>query len=67
MVTSYGKVRARAWESYCSLTYSTHQIFYVRSEEKAINLAYTSVELDLHMDFPYFITPPGVQLLHCIE
>ncbi|XP_065833270.1 gamma-butyrobetaine dioxygenase-like isoform X2 [Oscarella lobularis] len=43
------------------------KIFYVRSEEKAINLAYTSVELDLHMDFPYFITPPGVQLLHCIE
>lgn len=35
------------------------------SEE--INLAYSSLEFDLHSDLPYRETSPGVQLLHCIR
>lgn len=32
-----------------------------------INLAYSSLEFDLHTDLPYRETSPGVQLLHCIR
>lgn len=35
------------------------------SEE--INLAYSSLEFDLHSDLSYRETSPGVQLLHCIR
>lgn len=35
------------------------------SEE--INLAYSSLEFDLHSDLTYRETSPGVQLLHCIR
>lgn len=31
-----------------------------------INLAYSSLEFDLHTDLPYRESMPGVQLLHCI-
>jgi gamma-butyrobetaine dioxygenase len=31
----------------------------------AINVAYTSVALALHMDLAYYESPPGLQLLHC--
>lgn len=31
----------------------------------AINVAYTSVALPLHMDLAYYESPPGLQLLHC--
>lgn len=41
--------------------------FEVRSEEGAINLAYTSEELAPHMDLVYYESPPGMQLLHCLE
>ena len=41
--------------------------FEVRSEEGAINLAYTDQAIDPHMDLCYYESPPGVQLLHCIQ
>jgi gamma-butyrobetaine dioxygenase len=31
----------------------------------AINVAYTSAPLALHMDLTYYESPPGLQLLHC--
>ncbi|KAI9595624.1 hypothetical protein BDF19DRAFT_471329 [Syncephalis fuscata] len=38
----------------------------VRSVPQATNIAYTDVDLDLHMDLLYFESPPGLQLLHCL-
>jgi alpha-ketoglutarate-dependent taurine dioxygenase len=38
----------------------------VKSVPHAKNIAYTSVELGLHMDLLYMEAPPGVQLLHCL-
>ncbi|CAL1527122.1 unnamed protein product [Lymnaea stagnalis] len=32
-----------------------------------INVAYSSVGLDLHMDLAYYESPPGLQLLHCLK
>ncbi|KAG8468398.1 hypothetical protein KFE25_013481 [Diacronema lutheri] len=37
----------------------------VDSSAGAINVAYTSVALPLHMDLAYYESPPGLQLLHC--
>lgn len=42
-------------------------IFDVRVEPNAINIAYTNAHLDPHMDLIYYESPPGLQLLHCIE
>ncbi|ORY77705.1 taurine catabolism dioxygenase TauD, TfdA family-domain-containing protein, partial [Protomyces lactucae-debilis] len=39
----------------------------VQSLEDAKNVAYTSVDLDLHMDLLYFESPPGLQFLYCLE
>lgn len=39
----------------------------VRAIEEAKNVAYTSVDLDLHMDLLYYESPPGLQFLHCLE
>ncbi|RKP12399.1 hypothetical protein BJ684DRAFT_11528 [Piptocephalis cylindrospora] len=39
----------------------------VRADPKAANIAYTSLDLGLHMDLMYFEAPPGVQILHCLE
>lgn len=39
----------------------------VVSVPEAKNIAYTSLFLDLHMDLMYFESPPGLQLLHCLE
>lgn len=39
----------------------------VRAVESAKNVAYTSVDLDLHMDLLYYESPPGLQFLHCLE
>ncbi|KAK9447546.1 uncharacterized protein V1518DRAFT_90654 [Limtongia smithiae] len=33
----------------------------------AKNIAYTSVNLPLHMDLLYYESPPGIQLLHCVS
>ncbi|ODM97506.1 Gamma-butyrobetaine dioxygenase, partial [Orchesella cincta] len=41
--------------------------FTVKSEPNAVNLAYTSARLGVHTDLPYYVYPPGVQLLHCIK
>ncbi|BFZ56433.1 hypothetical protein PYCC9005_003479 [Savitreella phatthalungensis] len=38
----------------------------VRSVADAKNVAYTSVDLDLHMDLLYYESPPGLQFLHCL-
>lgn len=39
----------------------------VKSKQDAKNVAYTSVNLDLHMDLLYYESPPGLQFLHCLE
>jgi gamma-butyrobetaine dioxygenase len=38
----------------------------VKSVEQAVNIAYTSQALDLHMDLLYFEAPPGLQFLHAL-
>jgi gamma-butyrobetaine dioxygenase len=44
------------------------EIFNVISKgEKAENIAYTSLALGPHMDLPYYESPAGVQLLHCLR
>ena len=32
-----------------------------------INVAYSNVGLDLHCDLAYYESPPGLQLLHCLQ
>jgi gamma-butyrobetaine dioxygenase len=32
-----------------------------------VNIAYTSLALELHQDLVYYESPPGLQLLHCRE
>ncbi|CCG80709.1 putative Gamma-butyrobetaine hydroxylase subfamily [Taphrina deformans PYCC 5710] len=39
----------------------------VRAVESAKNVAYTNVDLDLHMDLLYYESPPGLQFLYCLE
>lgn len=39
----------------------------VRSLAAARNVAYTDLDLDLHMDLLYFENPPRYQLLHCLR
>ena len=39
----------------------------VRVEPDAINIAYTAQALEPHMDLAYYESPPGIQLLHCME
>ena len=43
------------------------QTFDVLVTPDPINVAYSSVQLDLHMDLVYFESPPGLQLLHCLK
>jgi hypothetical protein len=42
-------------------------VFDVISTENPINIAYSNIALDLHQDLPYYESPPGVQLLHCLK
>jgi len=42
-------------------------VFDVRHEPGAINLAYTSEAIGPHMDLMYYESPPGLQLLHCLR
>lgn len=42
-------------------------VFHVKTELDANNIAYTSVALSPHQDLSYYESPPGLQLLHCIE
>lgn len=39
----------------------------VKSVPDSKNIAYTSLQLGLHMDLMYFESPPGLQFLHCLE
>ncbi|KAJ3181688.1 hypothetical protein HDU87_000706 [Geranomyces variabilis] len=39
----------------------------VKSMPDAKNIAYTSLDLGLHMDLMYFEAPPGLQLLHSLK
>ncbi|KAJ3023329.1 hypothetical protein HKX48_003613 [Thoreauomyces humboldtii] len=39
----------------------------VRSVPDAKNIAYTALDLGLHMDLMYFESPPGLQLLHSLK
>ncbi|KAI8806400.1 hypothetical protein BJ742DRAFT_816719 [Cladochytrium replicatum] len=39
----------------------------VKNDPNAKNIAYTAVELGLHMDLLYFEAPPGLQFLHCLK
>ncbi|KAK6540985.1 hypothetical protein TWF694_008366 [Orbilia ellipsospora] len=39
----------------------------VQSVPESKNIAYTSLDLGLHMDLLYFESPPGLQFLHCVE
>ncbi|XP_022082905.1 gamma-butyrobetaine dioxygenase-like [Acanthaster planci] len=39
----------------------------VESKPNVSSLGYTSKFLVLHTDLPYYVSPPEVQLLHCIE
>jgi len=43
------------------------QYFDVRSEPKAVNIAYTALNLRLHMDLAYYESIPGFQYLHCLH
>ena len=43
------------------------KFFNVKSEVNAINLAYTSLGIDLHTDNPYRDPVPSIQILYCIE
>ena len=43
------------------------QDFDVRPERNPINIAYTNAGLSLHMDLPYYESPPGIQFLHCLQ
>ena len=37
----------------------------VEATPKPINVAYSSIELELHQDLVYYESPPGLQLLSC--
>ncbi|TPX65317.1 hypothetical protein SpCBS45565_g05268 [Spizellomyces sp. 'palustris'] len=39
----------------------------VKSVPDAKNIAYTSLDLGLHMDLMYFEAPPGLQFLYCLK
>ncbi|KAI5796651.1 hypothetical protein EDC01DRAFT_614363 [Geopyxis carbonaria] len=39
----------------------------VKSINNSKNIAYTSLDLGLHMDLLYFESPPGLQFLHCLQ
>ncbi|CAG8500577.1 6833_t:CDS:2 [Funneliformis caledonium] len=43
------------------------KFFDVKSIPAANNIAYTSLNLNLHMDLLYYESPPGLQFLHCLK
>ncbi|KXJ17460.1 Gamma-butyrobetaine dioxygenase [Exaiptasia diaphana] len=46
--------------------YKKQSMFFdVISTPNPINIAYSSVNLDYHMDLAYYQSPPGIQMLHC--
>jgi gamma-butyrobetaine dioxygenase len=47
--------------------YLYDDVFHVQSIPDAHNVAYTSLGLPPHQDLAYYESPPGLQLLHCVE
>jgi alpha-ketoglutarate-dependent taurine dioxygenase len=43
------------------------EVFDVKVEENPINIAYSNVPLEYHMDLMYYESPPGLQFLHCLK
>eukprot|EP00053_Salpingoeca_punica_P012738 m.114490 g.114490 ORF g.114490 m.114490 type:complete len:477 (-) comp16025_c0_seq11:1515-2945(-) len=43
------------------------EVFDVVSQPNPINVAYTSLGLELHQDLIYYESAPGLQLLHCLR
>ncbi|GFO12021.1 gamma-butyrobetaine dioxygenase-like isoform x1 [Plakobranchus ocellatus] len=41
--------------------------FDVEKTQEPINVAYSTLPIGLHQDLVYFESPPGLQLLHCLE
>ncbi len=41
--------------------------FDVKAQADPINIAYSQYALELHQDLAYYESPPGVQLLHCMQ
>ena len=42
-------------------------VFHVQAIPQALNVAYTTIRLPPHQDLVYYESPPGLQLLHCVE
>ena len=42
-------------------------IFDVKVDHNPINIAYSNVPLEFHMDLMYYESPPGLQFLHCLK
>lgn len=42
-------------------------VFDVQAQKDPVNLAYSQLGLELHQDLAYYESPPGIQLLHCVE
>lgn len=42
-------------------------VFHVQSVHNANNIAYTTEALVPHQDLAYYESPPGLQLLHCVD
>lgn len=43
------------------------EIFDVKVDKTPINIAYSNVPLEFHMDLMYYESPPGLQFLHCLK
>jgi hypothetical protein len=62
-----GAVR-RVAELICPLQTTIYGDYWdVKSDPQPINVAYSDVELDFHMDLAYYESPPGIQFLHCVR
>lgn len=42
-------------------------LFDVKAQADPINIAYSQYALELHQDLAYYESPPGIQLLHCMQ
>jgi len=41
--------------------------FQVKAVDNPNNMAYTNAGLQMHTDLPFYSTPPGIQLFHCLQ
>ena len=51
----------------CSFFLLVSKIVNIIASEKPSDIAYTPMELPLHMDLTYNESTPGLQLLHCLR